>query len=239
MRIGILQCDDVVTSLQPLYGNYPQMFAEQLRAQLPECELPVYRVLDGELPGSHDECDAWLITGSRFGVNDGLPWIDALCGFVRTLWEHQRPLIGICFGHQLMARALGGTVRQSERGWGVGLSFNQVIERKDWMQPFQAHLDLLVSHQDQVVILPPQAQVLASSEFCPYYLIQYGDCFLSVQGHPEFCKDYCRDLMNLREGVLPPARLRAGRASLSADADSDLMMAWIVRFLQMAPRSAS
>lgn len=239
MRIGILQCDDVVTSLQPLYGNYPQMFAEQLRAQLPACELPVYRVLDGELPDSHDECDAWLITGSRFGVNDGLPWIDALCGFVRTLWEHQRPLIGICFGHQLMARALGGTVRQSERGWGVGLSFNQVIERKDWMQPFQAHLDLLVSHQDQVVILPPQAQVLATSEFCPYYLIQYGDCFLSVQGHPEFCKDYCRDLMNLREGVLPPARLRAGRASLSADADSNLMMAWIVRFLQMAPRSAT
>ena len=239
MRIGILQCDDVMSSLQPLYGNYPQMFAEQLRAQLPACELPVYRVLDGELPGSHDECDAWLITGSRFGVNDGLPWIDALCGFVRTLWEHQRPLIGICFGHQLMARALGGTVRQSERGWGVGLSFNQVIERKDWMQPFQAHLDLLVSHQDQVVILPPQAQVLATSEFCPYYLIQYGDCFLSVQGHPEFCKDYCRDLMNLREGVLPPARLRAGRASLSADADSNLMMAWIVRFLQMAPRSAT
>src|SRR5690606_40159390 len=69
--------------------------------------------------------------------------------------------------------SLGGTVRQSERGWGVGLSFNQVIERKDWMQPFQAHLDLLVSHQDQVVILPPQAQVLATSEFCPYYLIQY------------------------------------------------------------------
>lgn len=239
MRIGILQCDDVMSSLQPLYGNYPQMFAEQLRAQLPACELPVYRVLDGELPDSHDECDAWLITGSRFGVNDGLPWIDALCGFVRTLWEHQRPLIGICFGHQLMARALGGTVRQSERGWGVGLSFNQVIERKDWMQPFQAHLDLLVSHQDQVVILPPQAQVLATSEFCPYYLIQYGDCFLSVQGHPEFCKDYCRDLMNLREGVLPPARLRAGRASLSADADSNLMMAWIVRFLQMAPRSAT
>lgn len=239
MRIGILQCDDVMSSLQPLYGNYPQMFAEQLRAQLPACELPVYRVLDGELPDSHDECDAWLITGSRFGVNDGLPWIDALCGFVRTLWEHQRPLIGICFGHQLMARALGGTVRQSERGWGVGLSFNQVIERKDWMQPFQAHLDLLVSHQDQVVILPPQAQVLASSEFCPYYLIQYGECFLSVQGHPEFCKDYCRDLMNLREGVLPPARLRAGRASLSADADSDLMMAWIVRFLQMAPKTSS
>lgn len=116
----------------------------------------------------------------------------------------------------------------------MGLSFNQVIERKSWMQPFQEHLDLLVSHQDQVVILPPQAEVLASSEFCPYYLIQYGDCFLSVQGHPEFCKDYCRDLMTLRELTLPPARLRAGMASLSAEADSALMMRWIVSFLQQA-----
>lgn len=234
MKIGILQCDDVKRSLQAAYGNYPQMFSELLRELLPDCELPVYRVLDGQLPDDANACDAWLITGSKFGVNDDLPWIEALCEFVRTLWEQKVPLIGVCFGHQLMARALGGTVRQSEKGWGVGLSFNQVIERKSWMQPFQEHLDLLVSHQDQVVILPPQAEVLASSEFCPYYLIQYGDCFLSVQGHPEFCKDYCRDLMTLRELTLPPARLRAGMASLSAEADSALMMRWIVSFLQQA-----
>ncbi|WP_185268646.1 glutamine amidotransferase-related protein [Halopseudomonas xiamenensis] len=234
MKIGILQCDDVKRSLQAAYGNYPQMFSELLRELLPDCELPVYRVLDGQLPADASACDAWLITGSKFGVNDDLPWIEALCEFVRTLWEQKVPLIGVCFGHQLMARALGGSVRQSEKGWGVGLSFNQVIERKSWMQPFQEHLDLLVSHQDQVVILPPQAEVLASSEFCPYYLIQYGDCFLSVQGHPEFCKDYCRDLMTLRELTLPPARLRAGMASLSAEADSALMMRWIVSFLQQA-----
>ena len=234
MKIGILQCDDVKRSLQGAYGNYPQMFSELLLELLPECELPVYRVLDGQLPDDVNDCDAWLITGSKFGVNDDLPWIEALCEFVRTLWEQKVPLIGVCFGHQLMARALGGTVRQSEKGWGVGMSFNQVIERKPWMQPFQEHLDLLVSHQDQVVILPPQAEVLASSEFCPYYLIQYGDCFLSVQGHPEFCKDYCRDLMTLRELTLPPARLRAGMASLSAEADSALMMRWIVSFLQQA-----
>ena len=234
MKIGILQCDDVKRSLQGAYGNYPQMFSELLLELLPECELPVYRVLDGQLPDDVNDCDAWLITGSKFGVNDDLPWIEALCEFVRTLWEQKVPLIGVCFGHQLMARALGGTVRQSEKGWGVGMSFNQVIERKPWMQPFQEHLDLLVSHQDQVVILPPQAEVLASSEFCPYYLIQYGDCFLSVQGHPEFCKDYCRDLMTMRELTLPPPRLRAGMASLSAEADSALMMRWIVSFLQRA-----
>ncbi|MEJ6655846.1 MAG: gamma-glutamyl-gamma-aminobutyrate hydrolase family protein [Pseudomonas sp.] len=234
MKIGILQCDDVKDSLQASYGNYPEMFSGLLQELVPGCELPVYRVLDGELPDSATACDAWLITGSKFGVNDDLPWIDALCEFVRTLWEQEVPLVGVCFGHQLMAKALGGTVRKSEKGWGIGMSFNQVVERKPWMEPFQSHLDLLVSHQDQVTILPPQAEVLASSEFCPYYLIQYGDCFLSVQGHPEFCEGYCRDLMIMRQQTLPPARLRAGMASLSAEVDSKLMMRWIVRFLQEA-----
>lgn len=234
MKIGILQCDDVNDDLQPAYGNYQHMFEAALRQVLPDCGLRVYRALDGELPQSTEECDAWLITGSRFGVNDGLPWIDALCELVRTLWAQQRPLVGVCFGHQLMARALGGTVVKSEKGWGMGVSFNQVIERKSWMQPFQEHLDLLVSHQDQVAILPPQAEVLASSEFCPYYLIQYGDCFLSVQGHPEFCAGYCQALMEMRQTILPPARLRAGLASLSAEPDSQLMMRWIVQFMQAA-----
>ncbi|SFQ81704.1 GMP synthase-Glutamine amidotransferase [Halopseudomonas formosensis] len=234
MKIGILQADDVNPVLQPEHGNYPQMFEKALRAVLPDCELPVYRVLDGELPATTTECDAWLITGSKFGVNDGLHWIEALSDFVRTLWAEQRPLVGICFGHQLMARALGGTVVKSDKGWGVGLSFNQVIERKPWMQPWQEELDLLVSHQDQVVVLPEEAQVLASSDFCPYYLIQYGECFLSVQGHPEFCVDYCRALMEMRRDSLPAARLRAGRASLNAEADSQLMMQWIASFLQMA-----
>lgn len=234
MKIGILQADDVNPVLQPEHGNYPQMFEKALRAVLPDCELPVYRVLDGELPATTTECDAWLITGSKFGVNDGLHWIEALSDFVRTLWAEQRPLVGICFGHQLMARALGGTVVKSDKGWGVGLSFNQVIERKPWMQPWQDGLDLLVSHQDQVVVLPEEAQVLASSDFCPYYLIQYGECFLSVQGHPEFCVDYCRALMEMRRDTLPAPRLRAGRASLNAEADSQLMMQWIASFLQMA-----
>lgn len=234
MKIGILQADDVNPVLQPEHGNYPQMFEKALRAVLPDCELPVYRVLDGELPATTTECDAWLITGSKFGVNDGLHWIEALSDFVRTLWAEQRPLVGICFGHQLMARALGGTVVKSDKGWGVGLSFNQVIERKPWMQPWQEELDLLVSHQDQVVVLPEEAQVLASGDFCPYYLIQYGECFLSVQGHPEFCVDYCRALMEMRRDTLPAARLCAGRASLNAEADSQLMMQWIASFLQMA-----
>ena len=234
MKIGILQCDDVRAELQAEYGNYPQMFEQGLHDLLPDPVFSVYRVLDNQLPHTVDECDAWVITGSKFGVNDDLPWIEALCQFVRTLWERQRPLLGICFGHQLVAKALGGEVIKSEKGWGIGLSFNQVLERKVWMEPFQTSLDLLVSHQDLVVALPEQAEVLACSDFCPYYLLQYGRCFLTILGHPEFCVGYCKALIEVRQAVLPPARVRAAMVSLTGKTDSALMLRWMAQFLQAA-----
>ncbi len=232
MKLGLLQCDDVTPSLQAVHGNYPAMFERLLHDYFPALELQVYRTQDGELPDSVDSCDAYLTTGSRHGVYDPLPWIETLQRFVVELWEASRPLVGICFGHQLMAQALGGEVRKSDKGWGVGVSFNQVTERMPWMEPWQSKLDLIVSHQDQVVILPPQAQVLARSDFCEYYVVQYGEHFLSVQGHPEFCKAYSRDLMDSRKGRIPDPVLRAGHASLHAEVDGGLMMRWVANFLQ-------
>ncbi|MBL4834145.1 MAG: gamma-glutamyl-gamma-aminobutyrate hydrolase family protein [Pseudomonas sp.] len=234
MKIGLLQCDDVAQDLQSAHGNYPQMFEDLLRAQVPDLEMVTYRVMDGEYPSDLTECAAYLTTGSKFGVNDGLAWIDALEEFVRQLWDQRIPLVGVCFGHQLMAKALGGTVGKSEKGWGVGVSFNQVVARKGWMDPWQEKLDLIVSHQDQVVQLPAQAEVLVSSVFCPYYVVQYGGHFMSVQGHPEFCKSYSRDLMEMRKGAIPDARLREGQVSLYAEVDSELMMRWILNFITLA-----
>lgn len=236
MKIGLLQCDDVMQQLQPAHGNYPQMFEDLLRAQVPDLEMVVYRCMDGEYPADPAECDAYLTTGSKFGVNDGLAWVDVLEDFVRELWEHRIPLVGVCFGHQLMAKALGGEVGKSEKGWGVGVSFNQVVMRKNWMAPWQEKLDLIVSHQDQVIRLPANAEVLVSSLFCPYYVVQYDQYFISVQGHPEFGKPYSRDLMDGRKGAIPDARLREGQASLSAEVDAEVMMRWIVNFVGQASR---
>lgn len=236
MKIGLLQCDDVAQQLQPMHGNYPQMFEDLLRAQIPDLHMITYRVMDGEYPTDPAECQAYLTTGSKYGVNDGLAWVDVLEDFVRQLWQDRIPLIGVCFGHQLMAKALGGEVGKSEKGWGVGVSFNQVMTRKSWMEPWQDKLDLIVSHQDQVIRLPSGvgAEVLVSSIFCPYYVVQYEQHFLSVQGHPEFCKAYSRDLMEMRKGAIPDARLREGHASLNAEVDADLMMRWVLNFLAQA-----
>jgi len=234
MVIGLLQCDDVAPELREAHGNYPEMFARLFQGVDPTLEFRVWRCLDGEIPDDLEAVDAWLITGSKFGVNDDRPWIAALAAFVRDLWEAGKPLIGICFGHQLMAKALGGEVVKSDRGWGVGLSFNRVTQRADWMVPWQPTLDLLVSHQDQVARLPPGTRVLGGSDFCPCYLMQLGEHFLGVQGHPEFTKAYSRDLMALRADLVGHPRVRQGEASLSAAVDDTLMVRWILAFVRRA-----
>ncbi|QFU02839.1 GMP synthase [glutamine-hydrolyzing] [Halomonas sp. THAF5a] len=234
MVIGLLQCDDVAPKLREAHGDYPAMFEALFHRVDPTLEFRVWRCLDGEIPDDPEAVDAWMTTGSKFGVNDELPWIVALEAFVRDLWAAGKPLVGICFGHQLMAKALGGEVAKSERGWGVGRSCNRVTARADWMVPWQPGLALLVSHQDQVTRLPPGARVLGGSAFCPRYLMQLGEHFLGVQGHPEFTKDYSRDLMALRADQVGHHRVRQGEASLSAPVDDTLMARWLLAFLRRA-----
>lgn len=234
MRIGLLQCDDVAPELREAHGNYPEMFAALFHLVDPTLEFRVWRCMDGEIPDDVEAADAWMTTGSKFGVNDGLPWIGELEDFVRKLWAAGKPLVGICFGHQLMAKALGGEVVKSSKGWGVGVSFNRVEERADWMTPWQPGLDLVVSHQDQVERLPPDSRVLAGSDFCPFYLLRIGEVFLGIQGHPEFNKAYSRDLMVLRRELVGDERVREGMASLSASVDDILMVDWILAFIRRA-----
>ncbi|MTI12719.1 glutamine amidotransferase-related protein [Sansalvadorimonas verongulae] len=231
MKIGILQCDDVQKQLQPKHGNYPEMFQELFLAEDALCEFQFYRVLDGIFPQTTHECDAWLITGSRYSAYDALPWIPALKKFVQRLYQEKRKLIGICFGHQVMAEALGGKVTLSEKGWGVCMSFNKVCTHKHWMEPAREDFNLLVSHQDQVTTLPADAQILAGSDFCPNYMIQYGDHFLSIQGHPEFSPTYAKELMLTRQDRIPADRIGEGLESLSYAPDKTLAAQWLLRFM--------
>ena len=230
MKIGILQCDHVQEELQPEFGDYPSTFIRLLGEAAPDWEYVVYPVLHGEFPLSADECDGYITTGSRYGVNDGFPWIDQLVDFVREIDQQKIKFVGICFGHQLLAKALGGRVEKSPRGWGVGVSFNHITDRRDWMEPFQPGMDLVVSHQDQVVELPDDAEILASSQFCPNYMVQIADHLLGVQGHPEFSRSYSAALMDRRRDRISASRIREGMTSLQADVDDKLMIQWIINF---------
>ncbi|STY28985.1 glutamine amidotransferase, class I [Legionella wadsworthii] len=231
MKIGVLLCDEVDDELIRTHGKYQDMYVKLLQQVDPDLQFLVYEVRSGEFPAYMDAADAYVITGSRYGVNDDLPWIAALEKWVRDIHTHEKKMIGICFGHQLIAKALGGNVSKSPKGWGLGISVNKMSQQKPWMRPHLKNLNLIVSHQDQVVDLPEYAEVLASSDFCPFYMLQIKDNLFTVQGHPEYTKGYSQALMELRKNKLGEATVEKGLKSLQQHCDGAVFARWIVNFL--------
>jgi GMP synthase-like glutamine amidotransferase len=226
MEIGILRTGAPPPDLRPCFGPYDDMFARLLG---PGFGVRGYDVQGGAALPAHDAHPAFLITGSAAGVYEPLPWIAPLLSFLREA-KGRTKLVGICFGHQAMAEALGGRVEKSERGWGIGLQDYDLWESASWMgEAPPARIAVPVSHQDQVVIPPPGARVLAGNAFTPFGLLDYEDS-LSMQFHPEFEPDYARALIEHRRARVPDPDTAI--ASLERPNDRALVGEWIRRFLR-------
>ncbi len=233
-RIGVLQPDAVLPEFQAEFGDYPGMVRDVLAAAAKpdeRLEWAVYDVCQGEYPATPEECDAYVITGSRASVYDDDDWIRALEDYVKTLHAHRSKLVGICFGHQMVARALGGETRGAEAGWGVGIAASDVVGAAEFMQPARSSFNLIVSHRDQVTALPEGATLRAGSDFCPVSMFTVGSHILALQGHPEFIGGYSAALMNMRREILGEATWSNGMASLAMDNDREIVARWILNFL--------
>jgi len=231
MKLGMLICDHVQQVLQPEFGDYKRMFGQLLEHSSVPIEVEYFYAIDGELPENIDVCDAYMTSGSKWSVNDDFQWIRDLERFIKQLYDAKKGFVGICFGHQLLAKTLGGKVEQSDKGWGIGVSKSKVVSNQDWMNPSQSNLNIVVSHQDQVTQLPVDSQILLSNSFCPYGMIQIGEHFVGLQGHPEFTHEYSRALMHTRKDSIPPQRLKDGEASLQLKTDEIIAVEWLVNFL--------
>lgn len=231
MKIGLLVCGHIRDELREKHGSYRQMFHQLFAPFSSQIELHNILIVDGEYPDSLEEFDGYLITGSKFGIYESEPWIKKLLILIKQCFEQKIPVVGFCFGHQAIAQALGGLVEQSDKGWGIGLSSNQILHKQPWMEPWDPSLNLIVSHQDQVVDLPSETTVLASSDFCPYYMIQTGT-LLGVQGHPEFNKAFSHDLIETRKEDIPAERISEGKQSLNEEVNNERMTQWVVNFFQ-------
>lgn len=239
MRLGILTTGKVNPELARRHGQYPEMFARLLGRADPTLEVVPYWVVDGELPADPAACDAWLVTGSRHGVYDPLPWIPRLRDFLRAARERGIPLVGVCFGHQMMAEAFGGRAEKSARGWGVGVHEYEVLDRPGWMADAPDRFAVHALHQDQVTAIPEDATVLARNDFCPYAMLAYGDPELpdaiSIQPHPEFTADFARGLLERRIGdVIPPEVGEPALATLNREVASDAFARWCSAYLKRA-----
>jgi GMP synthase-like glutamine amidotransferase len=228
MSIGILQCGDVPPTLAA-HGPYGRMVAGLL--DRPD-QARTFDVPQGALPAAPDLCRAWLVTGSPAGVYDDLPWIRPLLDFIRAA-RGRAKLVGICFGHQAIAQALGGQVEKSAKGWGIGVHDYAVRQAAPWMEMPVASVRIPASHQDQVVAAPPGARVTLASDFTPFAGLDYGDA-ISFQAHPEFTPAFGQALIEDRLDHYGD-RAAPALASYGGGDDSPRVAGWIRRFLESAP----
>ncbi len=230
--IGILKTGNPPPDIASQWPTYPDM----VRSMLGDGYLfQEFDIEAGELPPPATAVDGFVITGSPAGVYDDLPWIAPFRAWLTGV-DPQTPVVGICFGHQIMAEAFGGKVVKSHKGWGGGLHRYEVSSVEPWMdsaEPFA----IAVAHQDQVVELPPNATVIASNDFCPIAGIAYRDrAAITFQCHPEFPIPFAEALVERRRrlGTVTPEQADAARETLARPADRDRVARWIRAFLARA-----
>ena len=194
-------------------------------------QFHVFNVIKEEYPKEIHSCDAYLITGSANSIYDKESWISNLSLFIRKLHHQQKKIIGVCFGHQLIAKALGGAAKRSEKGWGIGVMSTKIEHHENWMIPELDNFSLITSHQDQVTKLPKDAILLGSNSFCPVSMYRIGNHILSMQGHPEFTPDYAEALFKNRMSIIGGKKVQKAVDSLRKKTDHQVIVNWIIHFL--------
>lgn len=226
MLIGILQTGLAPEDLAQEMGDYPDMFARLLDGN--GFSFKTYRVVEGEFPESVTDCDGWLITGSRHGVYEDHAWIPPLEAFIRDAYDAKRPIVGICFGHQIIAQAMGGKVERYSEGWAVGATEYDFDGQK---------IVLNAWHRDQVTKVPEGAKVIATNDFCANAALLYDDRAFSVQPHPEFRPEFVDGLMKTRgKGVVPDDLMADAAGRLNLPLHDKTIAAQIAAFFK-APRA--
>ncbi len=226
MQIGILQTGRAPDALLDEWGDYPAMFARLLDGH--GFTFRTWRVVDMEFPPDVHAADGWLLTGSRHGAYEDLPFIPPLEAFIREAYAEGVPMVGICFGHQIIAQALGGRVEKFAGGWSVGPTTYDIEGRP---------VTLNAWHQDQVTVPPPGATVIGRAPTCANAALAYGDRALTIQAHPEFSAGFLAGLMRTRgRGLVPNDRLDAAAAKLDTPLSDRAVADRIAAFFK-APRA--
>lgn len=221
MKIGILQTGHAPEQIRPEVGDYEDMFARMLGGH--GFEFVTFNVVDGAFPDSLDAAQGWIITGSRHGAYEDHAWIAPLEELIRAIYASGAPMLGICFGHQIIAQALGGKVEKFAGGWSVGRRAYEIEGET---------VALNAWHQDQVVALPEGAEVVGQNDFCKYAALRYDDRIYTIQPHPEFGAEVIAGLITHRSDAVPADLVATARAGLSDPLDNDKLAVRLAAFLK-------
>jgi GMP synthase-like glutamine amidotransferase len=194
--------------------------------------MDIFNTMQGEYPASFDDYDAVLLTGSRADSFSEEAWVVELRRQVTQLLEQRKKMVGVCFGHQLIALCMGAQVGRAPQGWGAGRM------TYDWHRPdlplsdLRTEIALLASHQDQVFELPKGAQLVASSDFCPVAAFTVGSEVFCVQPHPEFEVGLSAKLIERRRAMLGEEKYTTSRQSLEHGHEGEHIARMVVEFLE-------
>ncbi|UNK39965.1 gamma-glutamyl-gamma-aminobutyrate hydrolase family protein (plasmid) [Shinella sp. H4-D48] len=229
-KLTILEVGMVPPNLRGRFGSLPDMFKTMIASHRADIEFAVISVVEGQDLPDIDDVEALLITGSMFGTYDEIPWKKALEDLIRAAHARNLPMVGVCFGHQIIAQALGGVVQRTDKGWGLGRHVYQV--RPDNGLIDASEVAIACSHQDQVLVPPSDAITVLSSAFTPCAGLLYdnGSTF-TLQAHPEFERDYSYALCEMRQGIATDDVVRKGKRSLNQPLDNHIIGKAIARFL--------
>lgn len=226
MKIGILMCGHAPAEVQDHYGDYDTMFAGLLTGY--DLTFQAWDIEAMDFPDDPTQADGWLISGARHGAYEGHDFIAPLEDFIRTANDKKIPMVGVCFGHQIIAQALGGTVEKASVGWTIG--------RYEYDFQDLGHLHLNAWHQDQVITPPPGARTLASTPTCPHAALQYDSHILTVQPHPEMTGPIIAEYVRLRRGTstYPDTVMQRALEKTTKPTDEAVVAGEFARFLKAA-----
>ena len=226
MKIGILQCGHTPDEVYARHGDFSTLFEEMLAGH--GFHFDTWNVVDMEFPAGSGDADGWLVTGSKHGAYEDHPFIPTLEDFIRQAHTNRKPMIGICFGHQIIAQALGGRVVKHPGGWAIG--------RHDYTFDDLGQVALNAWHQDQVVALPPDAVVTGSSPFCPNAAMRIGNHIKTVQAHPELTNPVVADYIAARRGTgdYPDQLMADAERNLALSNDASAVSDELANFLKYA-----
>lgn len=226
MRIAVLMANTDESEFAQRHPKDGAKFQAMIHSVRPDWAVDVFAVKDGEFPAPDATFDGWIITGSPASVHDNDPWVAQLSALIVRLEAARQPLFGACFGHQAIAKALGGVVGDNPSGWVFGLT--------------ETHLDgaairLYAAHKEQVLQLPIGAVPRGGNAECPIGAFALGQHVLTTQYHPEMTHGFVTELTEAFAHYLPPQVVETARQSLTeGPADSAQIAAWIIGFFEQA-----
>lgn len=233
MHIGILVTNTDESDFAKARPKDGEKFRALLQPLRPEWIFSAIQVKDGVFPKSIHDFDGYVITGSPASANGPEAWIEKLMEFIRALDVAKIPTIGVCFGHQIIARALGGRVGKNPGGWGFGVSPTAFTSHEKWMVPVHDVLNLYAAHNEQVIDLPKTAEALGGSAFCPIGSYKVGNHIFTTEYHPEMTPEFVLDLSAAFEKYLGTEIATRARTQFKNPADGNVFAQWMVRFLEM------